>query len=597
MRRRAAPDGSSTLFVTLILLLLSGSCLALLISTQTEMLISSREKLRARLYAAAEGGLEIGVARGVAGAVEGYSRALDIRDGGVPVTIEISGFEPMAFAPCHLCAANAGDGVGMLGGLARASHAISASATAPSSVQGLPPPRRTMTAVVDLMPWPAGAPEQRDLARHEAIARSRLRELASSAGEAYDDEAPFALAVVGGPVGGVTRTVAVGGPGRSGRSLHAVELSPRPGPLWSFFEVADDDENDAVDIGYAASRPTIARLRWLDGDRWAVLFGGGFDPAAPATVGNWLYMTALESGELLYKRPLDAPVTASPAAADVDGDGVIDRIYVGTVAGSVYRVDASSPPLTANGRVEAGSWRPRQVFRTSGLPIHQSPAVVPLPALRANALVLGAGGGRDPAAIAPTPRAGRLLLVVDRGADRLVAADELPGLDAETPGSGVDRLAVDLDPGEQGWSLPLGERERLASPPLSIGGLVAFVTFTPNGAESGEVRQYAVSLRSGDALDGVSRARLLSRNAPWPSAGLGSPRRLDVDHAGGSAAPLLGREEGRVLEALRDELPARCRRNESRVRVTGTGPDDTALELAVLPVCRLDVDWVEEGPL
>ena len=55
-KQLAAARGSSTLLVTMILLLLSGSCLALLMATQTQMLIASGQKLQVRLLAAAEGG-------------------------------------------------------------------------------------------------------------------------------------------------------------------------------------------------------------------------------------------------------------------------------------------------------------------------------------------------------------------------------------------------------------------------------------------------------------------------------------------------------------------------------------------------------------
>lgn len=589
-RPPAACQGSSTLLVTLVLLLLSGSCLALLMATQTQLLVAFQNKVQVRLLAAADGGVELGVARGVAGAGEPTTRNLGGSLPGAEVLVEVSGFVPMAHGACHLCMTNLEGTLGSLGGLRRVSHLVSASANAPLRSDGLPPPRRSVSAVVDLMPWPAGSRDRWDLAATMAEARQGIRRAALAGAGDYGEGAPLAVARIEDGGGDPPRTVAVGG---SGRALHAVETAPRPGPLWSFADAGDEDGNGAPDLGRLPAAPAIVRLRLGEGDRPVVVFGGGHDPDRPEEVGDWLYIVGVDSGALLYKRRLDAPVTASPAAADLGGDGVADRIYVGTLAGSLYRVDVSTPARLAGGRVAAGVWTARPVFETGGRPIRQPPAVVPLPEIGAVALALGADGRGDLQA-SSEEAAGRFFVLVDQGSGRIGSAATVVAMDSSAGVPGLDRLAPELPPSERGWSLALEPGEEIASPPLAAGGLLTFLTFRPAGFDDGEIRRYSLRLRSGEAAAGGARGETVAAGASRPPAGFGSPVRLEVDHPGSYSAPLLLPGEEHALETLRAAMPGTCRFHGARLRLVGAGVDAEPLRLAVLPVCRIDVDWFED---
>ncbi len=502
MTRSTSAQGSSTLLVTLILLLLSGSCLALLMATQTGMLVAAQQKVQVRLLAAADGGVQLGVARGMAGAVEPTTRRLGGGATGAEVVVEVTGFVPAASGPCRLCMTNLEGTLGSMGGLRRVSHVVSATASAPSRSDGLPPPRRSVSAVVDLTPWPAGSREAWDLAA----------------------------------------------------------TPPRPDPLSSFIDLSDEDGNGAPDLGVPLSPPAIVRLRVGAGDRLAAVFGGGYDPNRPAEVGNWLYIVGVESGALLYKRRLDAPATATPAAADLDGDGVADRLYAGTLAGGLYRVDVAAGARLEGGRVAASAWTPRRVFETGGLPIRHPPAVVPEPETGTPLLALGTGTPLDPPP--GEPAAGRFFVIADKG----------------------------RAPAEAVWSLALDQAEELASPPLAAAGLLTFLTFKPSGLDAGEVRRYALRLRSGEALGGGPRAFVVDTGVPRPATDFGSPTRIEVEHPGRYTVPLSSREE-REIEVLRAAMPRRCRFGGVRVRLETEGPSGGPLRLAVLPVCRVEMDW------
>lgn len=591
-----ATQGSSTLLVTLILLLLSGSCLALLVATQTQMLIASGQKLQARLLAAAEGGLQLAIARGIAGAAEPYSRTLVTGKPGAEITVEVTGFFPVADGGCHLCMANLDGALSSRGGFRRVSHVAGAAAVAPPRLDGLPPPTRELTAVVDLMPWPVGERDGWDLEATAQAARDMVRDAALTEIGAYDEDAPLTVKRFAGPASDSPRTVTVGGLGRAGRFLYAFELSPEPRPLWRFADSQDDDGNGETDLGYTVSKPSVVSLRLGEDVRPVAIFGGGFDPARPGHVGNWLYFVAINGGEVLYKRALDGPVVAAPAAVDTGGDGLADRIYIGTTEGSLYRVDVSPAVELESGRVPAGAWKPQRMFDTGGLPIHHPPAVIPVPALGARALAFGAGGDVDPGAGSEEAAAGRFHVFAEGVSGGSRTADELPQLDGENPLGGVDRLSPALPYREQGWSLALGAGERPASAPLVVGGLLTFFTLRPTGPDGGEIRKYALQLVSGDAAGAGARARLVGRSASTPASVLGSPTRIEIDHAGSAVGAVLQSDELAMLEALRARMPERCRFDGSRIQLIGPGPDGLPIRLAVLPVCRIQADWVEGGP-
>ncbi len=129
-----------------------------------------------------------------------------------------------------------------------------------------------------------------------------------------------------------------------------------PPPLWEFTDRGDEDHNGAADLGETWSTPNVGAVavRVADGaggtrieKRFVAIFGGGYD--ATGGSGNFLYMVDVETGKILYKRPLEGSAAAEPAAVDLDQDGLIDRIYVGTTGGYLYRVDTKTPGMLVAG--------------------------------------------------------------------------------------------------------------------------------------------------------------------------------------------------------------------------------------------------------
>ena len=144
---------------------------------------------------------------------------------------------------------------------------------------------------------------------------------------------------------GAWHTVLVGGLGKGGRSVYALDITDpdsfdSDNLLWEF-----DEEH----LGYTYSRPQIARLH--DG-RWVAVFGNGFDSAGDKAV---IYIVDIKDGGLISKIELDdgsgmdnGVSTTAILQDDNDSQSPMgDRvqalaIYAGDLRGNVWKVDLRS---------------------------------------------------------------------------------------------------------------------------------------------------------------------------------------------------------------------------------------------------------------
>jgi type IV pilus assembly protein PilY1 len=148
------------------------------------------------------------------------------------------------------------------------------------------------------------------------------------------------------------RTIAVGGQGAGGRGLYALDITD-PGDftasnadeilLWEFTD-ADDEE-----LGFTLSQPVIGMM---NNGTWAAVVGSGYNDTGAEQAHLFVFFLqegvdgAWEDGD--YVR-IEADVASlaernglsSPAAADLDGNGTIDRVYAGDLLGNLWVFDLS----------------------------------------------------------------------------------------------------------------------------------------------------------------------------------------------------------------------------------------------------------------
>jgi type IV pilus assembly protein PilY1 len=161
---------------------------------------------------------------------------------------------------------------------------------------------------------------------------------------------------------GSWKTVLVGGLGKGGQGVYALNVTDPSNfdegnaaslVLWEFTD-ADD-----ADLGFTYSQPAIVRMH---NGRWAAVVGngynntdsrGGADTDVSSSGNGVLYIVDIEDGSLIKK--LDTGVgtaddptgaarpngLATPSPVDLDGDRIVDLIYVPDLFGNVWKIDVT----------------------------------------------------------------------------------------------------------------------------------------------------------------------------------------------------------------------------------------------------------------
>lgn len=157
---------------------------------------------------------------------------------------------------------------------------------------------------------------------------------------------------------------------RGGRNVYALQVTPdtgnppahKPRLMWTILGGQVTDQGDFSKLGQTWSTPTIAKVLYNNVPKTVLLFAGGFDATTQdttsnyqqqASMGNAIYMVdPLDGGKLLWMAGNANNTSANLKLAgmnysfpsdltimDGDGDGLIDRIYVGDTGGQLWRVD------------------------------------------------------------------------------------------------------------------------------------------------------------------------------------------------------------------------------------------------------------------
>jgi type IV pilus assembly protein PilY1 len=152
------------------------------------------------------------------------------------------------------------------------------------------------------------------------------------------------------------RTIVVGGLGKGGRGIYALDVTTVPGASEAEASLASKLLWEYVDedMGFVYGRPEIHKTRrW----GWVVLVESGYNNVNGATAGNrgkgYLYVLNAKTGELLQKISTGEGTATNPsgfgrvsAVVPKKSDGLIDAVYGGDLLGNVWRFDFSS--ATAN---------------------------------------------------------------------------------------------------------------------------------------------------------------------------------------------------------------------------------------------------------
>lgn len=158
------------------------------------------------------------------------------------------------------------------------------------------------------------------------------------------------------------RVILFFGDGRGGSMYYALDVTVKSTPkyLWAI----GPGTTGLAGLGATWSTPVITRVN-INGavqnsQHFALVFGGGYDTAEEGTAyqtsdasGNWIYMvdalygtvlwsagpTGASPGPNLALTRMDHAIPSDVTVMDLDGDGYADRMYVGDMAGQLWRFD------------------------------------------------------------------------------------------------------------------------------------------------------------------------------------------------------------------------------------------------------------------
>ncbi|MCI0505967.1 MAG: hypothetical protein L0Z73_07620, partial [Gammaproteobacteria bacterium] len=161
---------------------------------------------------------------------------------------------------------------------------------------------------------------------------------------------------------------------RGGRALYAMDVTNPDTP--KFMWKITSSSAGFTDLGYTFSNPRVGKLNYDgNGPKPVLVFGGGYDMnkdtkdvvGANDTIGKGVYIVDAQSGKLVWHGLHADMVDGIPSEVsviDTDGDGLLDRGYVGDMGGRVWRFDL------------AGDWTKWFVTKLADLGRHYNPGVL-----------------------------------------------------------------------------------------------------------------------------------------------------------------------------------------------------------------------------
>jgi type IV pilus assembly protein PilY1 len=286
------------------------------------------------------------------------------------------------------------------------------------------------------------------------------------------------------------------------------------------------------ELGQTWSAPQIGKIQYGGIEKWVAFIGGGYDEnqdKLPVTTsdtrGRGIYIVDISTGERLWSYTnadnagMSYCIPSDVARVDTDGNGRIDRLYVGDIGGQIWRFDvgnSTAENLTGNwtGKIifnsNAGSSDQRKIFYPPDVTLENDSGNYEM-------LFFGTGDREHPKA---TNFINRLYGVKDKNPTAVLTENDLVDVTqdllqdstaTETQKTNVLNALME----KNGWYIKMDQNigEKCLSNPVVFYGVVYYSTFTPSsGSEAdicfvgeGTARVYALKYKTGNAafnLDG-----------------------------------------------------------------------------------------------
>ncbi|MEM4245092.1 MAG: PilC/PilY family type IV pilus protein [Candidatus Nanoarchaeia archaeon] len=315
---------------------------------------------------------------------------------------------------------------------------------------------------------------------------------------------------------GTDKKILIFGERRGGDCYTALDITDYNSPklLWEI----NSFTTGFSELGQTWSTPQIAKIKYGTGEKWVAFIGGGYDEnqdndpvTLPDSKGRAVYVVDVLTGALVWRysyaenAAMSYSIPSDIQRVDTDGDGKVDRLYVGDMGGQIWRFDI--------GDGNPSNWVGKRIFiANAGSKIFYPPDVTLEKDTAFYEMLYFGTGDREHPKEATTIN--RLYAVKDRNPSTALSEADLVDVTQDLlqdPGTSQaikDSILASLRE-KGGWyiKLDLNAGEKSLAPPVVFAKTVYFTTFTPTfGAESdpcfvgeGTARIYILEYMTGNA--------------------------------------------------------------------------------------------------
>ena len=305
------------------------------------------------------------------------------------------------------------------------------------------------------------------------------------------------------------KTILLSGERQGGKAYFALDVTGNVGqgyplPLWEFTD---------ANLGESWSVPQIRIASTNSGYKWIGVFGSGYGNAD--TKGH-LFGVNMADGNGIFDLTVDGTlnnVMASPVAIDFNDNSLMDRIYIGDMAGRMWKITPKTNEVWGDATTLQASILTSTGFTVSGhyntQPIRIKPSLSFYDRTSGKVMAVYFGTGKfDLVEDKDNKDTQSFYCVLDEGATSLTRSDLVNSDDPKdggTPISGYCSEHGQIPSDKHGWYFDMpNPGERVTASSLLAGGIVFFTTFTPNNdvcGYGGVARLYAVKYDTGCAPD------------------------------------------------------------------------------------------------
>jgi type IV pilus assembly protein PilY1 len=361
---------------------------------------------------------------------------------------------------------------------------------------------------------------------------------------------------------------------RGGNHYYALNVTNPNAPqyLWKI----SPEITGFSELGQTWSAPTIGKVTIGAVDKYVAFIGGGYDEnqdndplTTSDTKGRAIYVIDILNGSLIKRfsvsdtgySSMTYSIPSDVAKVDTDGNGKIDRLYVGDMGGRMWRFDI--------GDSNTANWRGKIVFNsnpgrdgTTGRKIFYPPDVtLEKDTTTYEMLFFGTGDREHPKEATVINRLyavkdkNPLTTLTEQESDLLVDVTQDLLQNSSTSEADKNAIMEQLRTGN-GWFIKLNSvtGEKSLSPPVVFNRVAYFTTFSPTseGASGdpcyvgeGTARVYILEYNTGNAvfnldLTNDAGGTVISKTDRAETVGTAIPSGVVITFIGGKAIAYIG---------------------------------------------------------